>query len=182
MTLEDGTVLPTPEDQLPVILPEDVVMDGITSPIKADPEWAKTTVNGMPALRETDTFDTFMESSWYYARYTCPQYNEGMLDPEAANYWLPVDIYIGGIEHAIMHLLYFRFFHKLMRDAGMVNSDEPAKQLLCQVWCWLMRSITLVQTASVTGFLRLMPSLSATKKVVSSKLRTQKAMNWSIPA
>lgn len=79
MTLEDGTVLPTPEDQLPVILPEDVVMDGITSPIKADPEWAKTTVNGMPALRETDTFDTFMESSRYYARYTCPQYNEGML-------------------------------------------------------------------------------------------------------
>lgn len=107
-------------------------MDGITSPIKADPEWAKTTVNGMPALRETDTFDTFMESSRYYARYTCPQYNEGMLDPEAANYWLPVDIYIGGIEHAIMHLLYFRFFHKLMRDAGMVNSDEPAKQLLCR--------------------------------------------------
>ncbi len=132
VTLEDGTVLPTPEDQLPVILPEDVVMDGITSPIKADPEWAKTTVNGQPALRETDTFDTFMESSWYYARYTCPQYNEGMLDPNAANYWLPVDIYIGGIEHAIMHLLYFRFFHKLMRDAGMVNSDEPAKQLLCQ--------------------------------------------------
>lgn len=132
VTLEDGTVLPTPEDQLPVILPEDVVMDGITSPIKADPEWAKTTVNGMPALRETDTFDTFMESSWYYARYTCPQYQEGMLDSKAANYWLPVDIYIGGIEHAIMHLLYFRFFHKLMRDAGMVTSDEPAKQLLCQ--------------------------------------------------
>ncbi|MGF2964114.1 class I tRNA ligase family protein, partial [Escherichia coli] len=132
VTLEDGTVMPTPDDQLPVILPEDVVMDGITSPIKADPEWAKTTVNGMPALRETDTFDTFMESSWYYARYTCPEYKEGMLDSEAANYWLPVDIYIGGIEHAIMHLLYFRFFHKLMRDAGMVNSDEPAKQLLCQ--------------------------------------------------
>ncbi|AOP85941.1 leucine--tRNA ligase [Enterobacter kobei] len=132
VTLEDGTVMPTPEDQLPVILPEDVVMDGITSPIKADPEWAKTTVNGQPALRETDTFDTFMESSWYYARYTCPQYQEGMLDSDAANYWLPVDIYIGGIEHAIMHLLYFRFFHKLMRDAGMVNSDEPAKQLLCQ--------------------------------------------------
>ncbi|MDI3361231.1 leucine--tRNA ligase [Lelliottia sp. V89_10] len=132
VTLEDGTVIPTPEDQLPVILPEDVVMDGISSPIKADPEWAKTTVNGQPALRETDTFDTFMESSWYYARYTCPQYQEGMLDSKAANYWLPVDIYIGGIEHAIMHLLYFRFFHKLMRDAGLVNSDEPAKQLLCQ--------------------------------------------------
>lgn len=131
-TLEDGTVVPVPEDQLPVILPEDVTMDGITSPIKADPEWAKTTVNGLPALRETDTFDTFMESSWYYARYTCPQFDDGMLDPAAANYWLPVDQYIGGIEHAIMHLMYFRFFHKLMRDAGLVNSDEPAKRLLCQ--------------------------------------------------
>ncbi|WP_097097571.1 leucine--tRNA ligase [Candidatus Pantoea floridensis] len=132
VTLEDGTVMPTPEDQLPVILPEDVVMDGITSPIKADPEWAKTTVNGQPALRETDTFDTFMESSWYYARYTCTNYHEGMLDPAAANYWLPVDQYVGGIEHAIMHLLYFRFYHKLLRDAGLVNSDEPAKRLLCQ--------------------------------------------------
>ncbi|WP_343554059.1 leucine--tRNA ligase [Pantoea sp.] len=132
VTLEDGTVMPTPEDQLPVILPEDVVMDGITSPIKADPEWAKTMVNGQPALRETDTFDTFMESSWYYARYTCANYNEGMLDPAAANYWLPVDQYVGGIEHAIMHLMYFRFYHKLLRDAGLVNSDEPAKRLLCQ--------------------------------------------------
>ncbi|MER0046018.1 leucine--tRNA ligase [Pectobacterium odoriferum] len=132
VTLEDGTVIPTPEDQLPVILPEDVVMDGITSPLKSNLEWAKTTVNGQPALRETDTFDTFMESSWYYARYTCPQYDQGMLDPAAANYWLPVDQYVGGIEHAIMHLMYFRFFHKLMRDAGLVTSDEPAKRLLCQ--------------------------------------------------
>ncbi|EPE4142150.1 leucine--tRNA ligase [Yersinia enterocolitica] len=132
VTLEDGTVVATPEDQLPVILPEDVVMDGITSPIKADPEWAKTTVNGVPGLRETDTFDTFMESSWYYARYTCPQFDKGMLDPAAANYWLPVDQYVGGIEHAIMHLMYFRFFHKLLRDAGLVDSDEPAKRLLCQ--------------------------------------------------
>ena len=132
VTLEDGTVMPTPEDQLPVILPEDVTMDGITSPIKADPEWAKTTVNGQPALRETDTFDTFMESSWYYARYTCPDYDKGMLDPAAANYWLPVDQYVGGIEHAIMHLLYFRFYHKLLRDAGLVTSSEPAKRLLCQ--------------------------------------------------
>lgn len=132
VTLEDGTTIPTPEDQLPVILPENVEMNGITSPIKADPNWAKTTVNGMPALRETDTFDTFMESSWYYARYTCPHYNDGMLDEKAANYWLPVDQYVGGIEHAIMHLLYFRFFHKLMRDFGMVTSSEPAKRLLCQ--------------------------------------------------
>ncbi|WP_294910349.1 leucine--tRNA ligase [Tatumella sp. UBA2305] len=132
VTLEDGTVIPTPEDQLPVILPEDVEMNGITSPIKADPEWAKTTVNGQPALRETDTFDTFMESSWYYARYTCADYDKGMLDPAAANYWLPVDQYVGGIEHAIMHLMYFRFFHKLLRDAGLVNSSEPARRLLCQ--------------------------------------------------
>ncbi|RLR18430.1 leucine--tRNA ligase, partial [Sodalis-like symbiont of Bactericera trigonica] len=120
ITLEDGTVVPTPEDQLPVVLPEDVVMDGISSPLKADPDWAKTTYNGQHALRETDTFDTFMESSWYYARYTCPYYDRGMLDPAAANYWLPVDQYIGGIEHAIMHLMYFRFYHKLLRDAGLV--------------------------------------------------------------
>lgn len=132
VTLKDASVIPTPKDQLPVILPEDVVMDGITSPIKANPEWAKTCFNGQPALRETDTFDTFMESSWYYARYTCPHYHNGMLDPAAANYWLPIDQYIGGIEHAIMHLMYFRFFHKLMRDAGLVDSDEPAKRLLCQ--------------------------------------------------
>ena len=131
-TLQDGTTVTVPENELPVILPENVEMDGITSPIKADPNWAKTTINGQPALRETDTFDTFMESSWYYARYTCPNYDKGMLDKDAANYWLPVDQYIGGIEHAIMHLLYFRFFHKLMRDFGLVNSDEPAKRLLCQ--------------------------------------------------
>lgn len=132
VTLEDGTVMPMPEDQLPVILPEDVAMDGIKSPIKADAKWAKIAINGQPAWRETDTFDTFMESSWYYARYTCPHYDKGMLDPAAANYWLPVDQYIGGIEHAILHLLYFRFFHKLMRDAGLVNTNEPAKRMLCQ--------------------------------------------------
>ncbi|QYJ87054.1 leucine--tRNA ligase [Shewanella mesophila] len=131
VTLADGTVMPTPEDQLPVILPEDVVMDGIQSPIKADKEWAKTQVNGQEAFKETDTFDTFMESSWYYARYCSPHADE-MLDPAKANYWLPVDQYIGGIEHACMHLLYFRFFHKLLRDIGLVNSDEPAKRLLTQ--------------------------------------------------
>ncbi|EQB2602187.1 leucine--tRNA ligase [Aeromonas salmonicida] len=132
LTLADGTVVPTPEDQLPVLLPEDVVMDGIQSPIKADAEWAKTTYKGQEAFRETDTFDTFMESSWYYARYCSPDYDKGMLDPAAANHWLPVDQYIGGIEHACMHLLYARFFHKLLRDAGLVNSDEPFKRLLCQ--------------------------------------------------
>lgn len=131
VTTEDGQVHPVPADQLPVILPEDVVMDGVTSPIKADKEWAKTTFNGEPALRETDTFDTFMESSWYYARYCSPQADD-ILDPEKANYWLPVDQYIGGIEHACMHLLYSRFFYKLLRDAGYVKSDEPFKKLLCQ--------------------------------------------------
>ena len=132
LTLENGDVMPAPMEDVPIILPEDVVMDGVKSPIKADPNWAKTTFNGTPALKETDTFDTFMESSWYYARYTSPKFSEAMLDKDEANYWLPVDQYIGGIEHATMHLLYFRFFHKLLRDAGFVTSDEPATKLLCQ--------------------------------------------------
>ncbi|WP_455483627.1 leucine--tRNA ligase [Haemophilus parahaemolyticus] len=132
LTLENGDVVPAPMEDLPIVLPEDVVMDGVKSPIKADPNWAKTTFNGTPALKETDTFDTFMESSWYYARYTSPKFAEAMLDKDEANYWLPVDQYIGGIEHATMHLLYFRFFHKLLRDAGFVTSDEPATKLLCQ--------------------------------------------------
>ena len=132
LTLANGETVPAPIEDLPIILPEDVVMDGVKSPIKADPNWANTTFNGEPALKETDTFDTFMESSWYYARYTSPSYAEGMLDKDEANYWLPVDQYIGGIEHATMHLLYFRFFHKLLRDAGFVTSDEPAQKLLCQ--------------------------------------------------
>ena len=130
--LEDGTEVPVPLEDLPVRLPEYVEMDGVQSPIKADPQWAKITHNGQPATRETDTFDTFMESSWYYARYCSPQSDDQMLDPAAANYWLPVDQYIGGIEHAVMHLLYSRFFHKLLRDAGLVDSDEPFKKLLCQ--------------------------------------------------
>jgi leucyl-tRNA synthetase len=131
-TLEDGTEVPVPLEELPVVLPEDVTLNGVTSPLKSDPEWAKTTHNGQAALRETDTFDTFMESSWYYARYCSPQSDDKMLDPAAANYWLPVDQYIGGIEHAILHLLYARFFHKLLRDVGLVESDEPFKRLLCQ--------------------------------------------------
>ena len=124
--------VPVPEEQLPVVLPEDVVFMGTGSPIKADPEWRKTNCPncGGPAERETDTFDTFMESSWYYARYTSPGASD-MIDARA-NYWLPVDQYIGGIEHAIMHLMYFRFYHKLLRDAGLVTSDEPATNLLCQ--------------------------------------------------
>ncbi|MBZ0333123.1 leucine--tRNA ligase [Marinobacter sp. AL4B] len=132
MTLEDGTEMPVPDDRLPVRLPEDVEMDGVQSPIKADTEWCKTEFNGQPATLETDTFDTFMESSWYYARFCSPNYDQGMLDPAAANYWLPVDQYIGGIEHAILHLLYARFFHKLLRDVGLVDSSEPFKRLLTQ--------------------------------------------------
>ncbi len=128
----DCGAVPVPEDQLPVVLPEDVTFMGVQSPIKADPEWRQTTCPkcGAAAERETDTFDTFMESSWYYARYCSPG-AQSQLD-ERANYWLPVDQYIGGIEHAILHLMYFRFYHRLLRDAGMVDSDEPATRLLCQ--------------------------------------------------
>ena len=128
----DGIEIPVPLDKLPVLLPEDVEMDGVHSPIKADLEWKKTTLDGQALEKETDTFDTFMESSWYYARFTCPDYSEGMLNPEQANYWLPVDQYVGGIEHAILHLLYARFYHKLMRDEGLVECDEPFTKLLCQ--------------------------------------------------
>ncbi len=127
-----GLEIPVPADRLPVLLPEDVEMDGVRSPIKADPEWRQDTLNGEAVERETDTFDTFMESSWYYARFTCPDFSDGMLDPERADYWLPVDQYVGGIEHAILHLLYARFYHKLMRDEGLLHSDEPFKNLLCQ--------------------------------------------------
>ncbi|MEM0911168.1 MAG: leucine--tRNA ligase [Pseudomonadota bacterium] len=128
---ENGDTQAVNANELPVILPEDVVMDGVQSPIKSDKSWAQTTHNGAPATRETDTFDTFMESSWYYARYTSSP-DDAMLDPDEANYWLPADQYIGGIEHATLHLLYARFFHKLLRDEGLVNSNEPFKRLLCQ--------------------------------------------------
>jgi leucyl-tRNA synthetase len=125
--------VPVPEDRLPVVLPEDIAFDGIGSPLKKMPEWYRTQCPtcGGAAERETDTFDTFMESSWYYARYASRDNGTVMLD-ERANYWLPVDQYIGGIEHAILHLLYARFFHKLMRDAGLVTSDEPFTRLLTQ--------------------------------------------------
>ncbi|WP_372866810.1 leucine--tRNA ligase [Pseudomonas sp.] len=126
--------VPVPEDQLPVVLPEDVVPDGAGSPLARMPEFYSCTCPkcGAPAKRETDTMDTFVESSWYYARYASPHYTGGMVDPAAANHWLPVDQYIGGIEHAILHLLYARFFHKLMRDEGLVSSNEPFKNLLTQ--------------------------------------------------
>jgi leucyl-tRNA synthetase len=125
--------VPVPADQLPVRLPEDIEFEGVGSPIKKMPEFYETTCPkcGAKAERETDTFDTFMESSWYFARYACKDQTDSMLD-ERANYWLPVDQYIGGIEHAILHLLYARFFTKLMRDAGLIKVDEPFSNLLTQ--------------------------------------------------
>jgi leucyl-tRNA synthetase len=129
---EHGEMKTVPENELPVVLPEDVEFSGVNSPIKSDPAFYETTFPGTdePGTRETDTFDTFFESSWYYARFCCAG-ADSMLD-ERANYWLPVDQYIGGIEHAVLHLLYARFYHKLMRDVGLVNSDEPFTRLLTQ--------------------------------------------------
>ena len=131
---EDGDDIPVPADMLPVVLPEDVVPDGAGSPLVRLPSFYETTDprTGKPARRETDTMDTFVESSWYFARYASPNFTGGMLDKEEANYWLPVDQYIGGIEHAILHLLYARFFHKLMRDQGLIDSSEPFENLLTQ--------------------------------------------------
>ncbi len=123
-----------PDDQLPVVLPEDVVPDGAGSPLAKMPSFYECSCPkcGGAAKRETDTMDTFVESSWYYARYASPQCDTGMVDKAAAQRWLPVDQYIGGIEHAILHLLYARFFHKLMRDEGLVPGDEPFRNLLTQ--------------------------------------------------
>ncbi|MGH8494124.1 MAG: leucine--tRNA ligase [Moraxellaceae bacterium] len=126
--------VPVPEKDLPVVLPEDVVPDGAGSPLAKLPSFYECSCPkcGAAAKRETDTMDTFVESSWYYARYASPQSSNSMVDKEAAKYWLPVDQYVGGIEHAILHLLYARFFHKLMRDEGLVQGDEPFKKLLTQ--------------------------------------------------
>ena len=125
--------VPVPDDQLPVRLPEDVTLSGAGSPLKSMAEFVEVDCPqcGGAARRETDTFDTFFESSWYYARYCSADQDQAMLD-ERARYWLPVDQYIGGIEHAILHLLYARFFHKLMRDEGLVDCDEPFANLLTQ--------------------------------------------------
>ncbi|VAX11880.1 Leucyl-tRNA synthetase [hydrothermal vent metagenome] len=125
--------VPVPEADLPVVLPEDITYEGIGSPLKKMPEFYQIPCPkcGAKAERETDTFDTFMESSWYYARYTCPDNNSAMLD-ERADYWLPVDHYVGGIEHAILHLLYSRFYNKLLRDEGLIKTDEPFTNLLTQ--------------------------------------------------
>ncbi len=125
--------VPVPDKDLPVVLPEQVKFEGVGSPIKKDPSFYETRcpVCGSAAIRETDTMDTFVESSWYFARYACPDLATGMLD-ERADYWLPVDQYVGGIEHAILHLLYARFFNKLMRDAGLIRHSEPFVHLLTQ--------------------------------------------------
>lgn len=130
---EECGIVPVPEDELPVVLPENVELTGSGSPLALCPEFlhASCPKCGEDATRETDTFDTFVESSWYYARFACKGQENAMLD-DRAKYWTPVDQYIGGIEHAVMHLLYARFFHKLMRDEGLVNSDEPFKALLSQ--------------------------------------------------
>lgn len=130
---DDCGAVPVPAKDLPVLLPEDIEFTGDGSPLKSlesfmqcdCPKCAK------PATRETDTFDTFFESSWYFARFATPGFDEGMLD-ERVNYWMPVDQYIGGIEHAVLHLLYARFFQKTMRDEGLVEASEPFTNLLCQ--------------------------------------------------
>lgn len=129
---KDQNVHTVPKQDLPVELPEYTEFSGVNSPIKEDPAFFETTVpgTGEPGIRETDTFDTFFESSWYFARYCCPG-ADAMLD-ERVNYWMPVDQYVGGIEHAVLHLLYSRFFHKLIRDAGLVKCDEPFTRLLTQ--------------------------------------------------
>ncbi|MCW8038706.1 MULTISPECIES: leucine--tRNA ligase [Acinetobacter] len=126
--------VPVPEEQLPVVLPTDVVPDGSGNPLNKMPEFYQTTCPccGGDARRETDTLDTFVESSWYYARYASPDFTGGLVKPEAAQSWLPVNQYIGGVEHAILHLLYARFFHKLMRDEGVVQGNEPFTNLLTQ--------------------------------------------------
>ena len=127
-----GEVIPVPIKNLPIILPENFSLKKNNKKLSPKKTWLSTKINGEKVTRETDTFDTFIESSWYYARYTCPNFQNGMINPLKTKYWLPIDLYIGGIEHAVMHLIYFRFYHKLMRDFGFVSSDEPVKKLICQ--------------------------------------------------
>jgi leucyl-tRNA synthetase len=125
-------VVPLPEDQLPVLLPDDVEwLPTGESPLKLHPTWKHTTCPNCdgPAERETDTMDTFMCSSWYHLRYLSPEYDQGPFDPQEYDYWMPVDTYTGGIEHATMHLIYTRFFHKACRDMGIVKGPEPMTQL-----------------------------------------------------
>lgn len=168
--------VPVPEDQLPVVLPENVVPDGAGSPLARMPEFYNCSCPkcGAAAKRETDTMDTFVESSWYFARYASPNYEGGMVDKQAANHWLPVDQYIGGIEHAILHLLYARFFHKLMRDEGLVSSNEPFKNLLTQ---GMVVAETYYRTASNGGKDWFNPAdveveRDAKAKIIGARLKT----------
>ena len=130
---DDGALVPESADRLPVRLPEEVEWQGVASPLKNMPGFTESELpgTGKTATRETDTFDTFFESSWYFSRFCCPDASDAMVD-ERVEYWMPVDIYIGGIEHAVLHLLYARFFQKLMRDAGLVSAGEPFTRLLTQ--------------------------------------------------
>ncbi|XBC42172.1 MAG: leucine--tRNA ligase [Buchnera aphidicola (Meitanaphis elongallis)] len=131
-TLEDNSIVPIPETHLPLTLSHKTHNIHTKKNIMHSVKEKIIYINGKLAKCESDTLDTFVESSWYYARYTCAQFDQGMIDKHSADYWLPIDLYIGGIEHATMHLIYFRFFHKLLRDFGLVKSDEPVKKLLCQ--------------------------------------------------
>jgi leucyl-tRNA synthetase len=130
-TNQNGTIIPIPDNQLPIILPEKNTIQEIQDFLKKEKKTYQININGQLAFQETDTFDTFIESSWYHIRYTSPNFNS-MVDSKAANYWLPVDQYVGGIEHATMHLIYIRLYHKLLRDFGLINTNEPIKKLLCQ--------------------------------------------------
>lgn len=131
---KNGETIPIPENELPVTLPEIKNCLNLSSQnfFKSHLKWLKIKIKNEDLIREQDTFDTFMESSWYYARYTCAHFNDGMIDPKSSKYWLPIDQYIGGIEHATMHLIYFRFYHKLLKEFNLVYSNEPAKNLICQ--------------------------------------------------
>ena len=130
---EDGKILPVDQSELPIKLPDDIDFSLSGNPLENHPTWkyTKCSETGLKAIRETDTLDTFFESSWYQSRFCSPNDDKNMIGKEA-DYWLPVDIYIGGIEHAVLHLLYARFFHKLLRDQGMLNSNEPFKSLITQ--------------------------------------------------
>jgi len=128
---KNGNIVSIPDNQLPIILSENKTIQDIKKNTKKNSKWNTIKINDTLAYKETDTLDTFMESSWYYVRYTDPHFH-GMVNSKLANYWLPVDQYVGGVEHATMHLIYFRFYHKLLRDFGFVNSNEPVKRLLCQ--------------------------------------------------
>ena len=130
---EDGEVMPVEQDELPIKLPQDVDFSKSGNPLDNHPTWkyTKCAKTGLNAVRETDTLDTFFESSWYQARFCSPNDTDNMIG-EDANYWLPVDMYIGGIEHAVLHLLYARFFHKLLRDQKLLKTNEPFKKLITQ--------------------------------------------------